>query len=269
MPRADADRRVLVTRPREQADDWVDALAAHGFDAVALPLIAIGPPPDRAAVERAWATLAERRLAVFVSPNAATAFFAAAPSGARWPDGVRAAAPGPGTVEALRALGVPASAIDAPDAAAAQFDSEALWDRLSAADWRGASVLLVRGASGREALAEQLRGAGATVEAVVAYSRSTPRLDAAERARLDAALAAPADHVWLFSSAEAIDRLQEIVGDARLAPPAAAHVDWSAARAVCTHPRIAARARKLGFGQVDEARATLDAVVGCIQSIGP
>jgi uroporphyrinogen-III synthase len=248
-----------VTRPREQADAWVAALAARGLDAVALPLIAIGPSSDPAAVERAWATLGERRLAVFVSPNAATAFFAAAPPGACWPETVRAGAPGPGTVEALQALGVPVSAIDAPEASAAQFDSEALWERLSVTDWHDASVLLVRGASGREALAEQLRSAGATVEAVAAYSRSTPRLDAAERARLAAALAAPARHMWLFSSAEAIDRLAELARGA----------DWSAARSVCTHPRIAARARSHGFGQVHEARATLEAVVACIQSIGP
>jgi uroporphyrinogen-III synthase len=35
--------RVLVTRPREQADTLVEALAAEGFDVVAEPLIAIEP----------------------------------------------------------------------------------------------------------------------------------------------------------------------------------------------------------------------------------
>ena len=42
---------------------------------------------------------------------------------------------------------------------------------------------------------------------------------------------------------------------------------WRAARAVATHPRIAARARSLGFGVVVEAAPGLDAVIACIQSI--
>ena len=250
--------RVLVTRPREQAADWVARLASRGVDAVALPLIAIDAAPDPGAVQAAWTTLAQRRLVVFVSPSAAASFFAARPAGARWPEGVRAGAPGPGTADALQALGVPATAVDAPDAAAAQFDSEALWARLAERDWRDASVLLVRGTSGREALAAHLRTAGATVDAVAAYSRATPVLDAGERALLAAALAAPARHAWLFSSAEAIDRLA-----------AQARADWSHGHAVCTHPRIAARARSHGFGHVHACRATLDAVATCIQSIRP
>ena len=265
--------RVLVTRPRGQAETWVGVLVAHGVDAAALPLIAIGPPPDPGAVVRAWSTLGQRALVVFVSPSAAAAFLAAAPAGPAWPAGVRAGAPGPGTADALLELGVPAGAIEAPDRAAPQFDSEALWARLEARDWRGASVLLVRGTSGREALAARLRAAGATVEALAAYSRTTPKLDASERERLAAALAAPAQHAWLFSSAEAIDRLAELVGAGTDAdspnPGAAAHADWSAACAVCTHPRIAARAREHGFGRVHESRATLDGVVACIQSIRP
>jgi uroporphyrinogen-III synthase len=265
--------RVLVTRPRAQAEAWVGALAAHGIDAVALPLIAIGPAPDPGAVAGAWSTLGRRALVVFVSPSAATAFFAAAPAHAGWPGGVRAGAPGPGTADTLRELGVPEEAIDAPDPAAAQFDSEALWASLAARDWCGTSVLLVRGTSGREALATQLRFAGARVEALTAYSRATPQLEAGERERLAAALAAPAQHAWLFSSAEAIDRLVELVAAGvaagSLDPGVAQHADWSAARAVCTHPRIAARARTHGFGRVHEARATLDAVVACIQSLRP
>jgi uroporphyrinogen-III synthase len=96
------------------------------------------------------------------------------------------------------------------------------------------------------------------VETVGAYRRVAPSFTGAARERLDAATASD-DVVWLFSSSEAIANLARAAGGAR----------WQRARAVATHPRIAARARGLGFGVVVEAGATVDAVVGCIQSIEP
>ena len=62
----------------------------------------------------------------------------------------------------------------------------------------------------------------------------------AERALLAEALHQPVRWIWMFSSSEAIDHLQA------LAPTA----HWQAARALASHPRIAERARALGFGAV-------------------
>ena len=259
-PGAPRGLRVLVTRPREQGVQWVQQLRAAHVDAVALPLLDIGAAPDPVALATAWSGLAAHRLVLFVSPNAAQAFFAAAPSDAYWPVGLRAASPGPGTTEALVALGVPEAQIDAPADDAAQFDSEALWARLRARDWHNASVLVVRGSSGRDWLAARLVESGAQVSSVAAYERGAPRLDAAESERLAAALVDPAAHVWLFSSSEAIDRLEALVADRGA-------VAWSAAHAVATHPRIAARARRLGIADVRECRADAAAVLACIQSI--
>jgi len=257
--------RVLVTRPRAQAPAWVEALVSHGVDAVAVPLIGIGPAPDAAAVRAAWQTLGARRLVMFVSASAVQAWFAAAPAGVRWPSTVRAAATGPGTVAALRACGVPAESIDAPPEDAQRFDSEALWSRLAARDWGGARVLVVRGDGGRDWLAERLTERGANVESVAAYRRTAPVLDAAERGRLRAALDAPSAHVWLFGSSEAIAHLGTVVAVEALSLPP----PWPASCAVATHPRIAESARRIGFGRVHEARATVPDVVACIQSIRP
>jgi uroporphyrinogen-III synthase len=251
--------KAIVTRPAAQADAWVARLRSRGVDAVALPLIAIGPPPDPAAVAQAWAGLAGRGLVVFVSPNAAERFFAARPDGAVWPAGCRAASLGPGTTQALRDAGVPAAAIVAPAADAAQFDSEALWAALAGHAWAGRSVLAVRGDGGREWLADRLREAGAAVTHVAAYQRAAPVFDAAQRALLAAAQREAAAFVWLFSSSEAIDHLEAIAGAQ----------GWSDARAVATHPRIAERARRLGIVDVREARPDLAAVVACIQSFRP
>ncbi len=251
--------RVVVTRPAAQALSWVQRLAARGIDAVAVPLIEIGAAPDAEAVRAAWAGLPARRLVVFVSVNAVLHFFAARPADAEWPMSLLAAAPGPGTAEALRGEGVAAASVIEPADDAPQLDSEALWQRLSAHDWHGARVLIVRGDGGRDWLVERLIEAGAEVDAVAAYSRGVPRLSAEVQRQVDAACADPAGHVWLFSSSEAIANLALLAG----AAPA------SDGRAIATHPRIAARARQAGFGTVSEAAPGLDAVAACIQSMRP
>ena len=252
--------RVIVTRPAPQAAEWVARLRDDGIAAVALPLICIGPAADPAAVQEAWSVLGAQRLVVFVSPNAAEQFMAARPQGAAWPGGVQAGSTGPGTTQALRRLGVPGEQIVEPAAAAAQFDSEALWKQLQRSDWRGSPVLIVRGDGGREWLADMLREHGAQVTLLAAYRRSAPRLDAAGQALLQAALDAPRTHLWFFSSSEAIDNLAALVDD---------EPDWSQARALATHPRIAARAQQLGLVHVTLTRPTLAAVRACIQSMPP
>lgn len=242
--------RAIVTRPADQAQAWVADLRGAGIDAVALPLIDIVPPADAAPVQAAWATLERWALVFFVSANAVQHFFALRPAGAAWPAATRAAAPGPGTAAALRALGLTPlePAADAP-----AFDSEALWQRLRHEPWAGRRVLVVRGEDGRDWLAEQLRAAGAEVDFLAAYARRPPQPDAAARALLAAAAADPARHLWLFSSSEAVRHLQA------LAPVA------SGALALATHPRIAAAARAAGFARVLECRPEPAAVVQAIR----
>lgn len=252
--------RVIVTRPQPQADAWVAVLAAAGIDAVALPLIEIAVAADPAPLAAAWAGLAAIDLAVFVSPNAADRFFAARPARRAWPARTLAAAPGPGTARLLREWGVPADRVAEPPADAPSFDSESLWPVLAAGrDWRSARVLVVRGDGGRDWLGATLRAHGASVEQLAAYRRLAPAFDAGQRALLDAAQREAGEHVWLFSSSEAIDNLHAATGPA--AP------DWTHARAIATHPRIAQRARRLGFGAVFEAAPSLPTVVACLQSI--
>jgi uroporphyrinogen-III synthase len=247
--------RVVVTRPAAQAAEWVDALRSRGLDAVALPLLDIEPLPDPAPLRAAWSTLAQQDLVMFVSANAVQQFFAAAPG--PWPQGVLAGSTGPGTSAALRRLGVPAALLVEPAADAPRFDSEALWQRLAGRDprdWRGRRALIVRGEDGRDWLADALRGAGAEVGFLAAYRRAAPRWNEAERAQLAAACATPHEHLWLFSSSEAVRHL------ATLAPRA----DWSCAIAAASHPRIAATVRAAGFGQVHEITPSPAAVAALV-----
>lgn len=236
--------RVIVTRPAAQAAGWVERLHALGCEAVALPLIGIEPLADPAPLAAVWReALPQAALAMFVSANAVEQFFAARPAGAGWPAACDAGSTGPGTSAALRAAGVPAAQLVEPPADAPRFDSEALWARLAHRDWRGRRVLVVRGEDGRDWFAQTAAAAGAQVAFVTAYRRRPPQPTPAEAAVLACAQAAPQAHLWSFSSSEALGHLRA------LAPAA----DWAAARAVASHPRIAAAARAAGFGQVHEA----------------
>lgn len=250
--------RVIVTRPAAQGQAFVQRLRALGVDAVALPLIAIAPPVDADAVRRAWTTLERQALVMFVSANAVMHFFDQRPPGARWPAGTMAGSTGPGTTAALHAAGVDAAHIVDPGPAG-PFDTDTLWLRIAAWPWAGRQVLVVRGESGRDWLAGRLREAGAEVAHVAAYRRLAPSFEGEAGALLAEALAHPGGHCWHFSSSEAIERL--------VARHAGA--DWAAARALATHPRIAAAARRLGFGHVDEVGVRPEDVATAIGAGAP
>jgi uroporphyrinogen-III synthase len=245
--------RVIVTRPAAQAGPWVQRLQALGVDAVALPLIGIEPPADPAPLQLAWTHLDGAALVMFVSPNAVAHFFEARPPGVSWPPAALAGSTGPGTTRALHEAGVPQALIVEPDPHG-PFDSEAVWAQLGAQPWAGRRALIVRGDGGRDWLSQQLRAAGATVDFVASYRRVPPTIDAAAHALLQAALAAPDDHRWHFSSSEAVAHLH------RARPQHA----WSSARAWATHPRIVEAAQALGFDQVQLIGAGPDAVAAAL-----
>ena len=272
--------KVIVTRPRREADVWVKQLRGLQLDAVALPLIHIGEPKDASGVVQAWQNLHQYSALMFVSSNAVRYFYQSNEhlASVKYDYGAikyRAWATGPGTREALLAASVPADAIDAPAADAKQFDSEALWSRVQSQVKAGDKVLIVRGSSvelqeaetvessesgvmnGRPWLADQLTAAGVQVDFVVSYQRRTPVFDAAEQALI--AQASADGSVWLLSSSEAVANLTSLTS--------ARSLDWSQARALATHPRIAQAAREAGFGVVYESRPLLADVAASIESL--
>lgn len=250
---------LLVTRPRDQALQWVAQLQSRGVPAAALPLLSIQATPDTQDMLQARARLAagSLRALMFVSPNAVEAFMAGAAGG--WPSNTLAVVPGPGSAEALIARGVPRACLLQPPAASAQFDSESLWPEMARLDWRGADVLVIRGEGGRDWLIERWQEAGARVQVVAAYRRSPPQPTPAESAFLQSALASPQSCTWLLSSSESLDHLLPMA--AAQAPERDLGLWLRNSLALATHPRILQRAQALGFGQVDACRPDLDSVV--------
>ena len=264
--------RVIVTRPAQECGKWVDALVQAGLSAQAFPLIAVGPPPDTAAVASAWARIASFDAVMFVSGNAVSHFFALKPAfahvfRAQAAIKTRAFVTGPGSLAALHQAGVDAAWMDAPDTQAGQFDSEALWAVVAHRVVPGYRVLIVRGMGdasmdadvgggvGRNWFASQVLAAGGEVEFLVAYQRRQPNWRVSDRQFVHHA--AHDGSVWLFSSSEAIANLQNAFPD----------VAWDRARAVATHARIAQAARAAGFAVVCESRPVLADLVASIESL--
>lgn len=261
--------RAIVTRPAHEAQAWVADLRASGVDAVSMPLIGIGPVADSAALAQAWNKMHQYDAVMFVSGNAVRHFFAWQPGGISlaWGAPLRAWVTGPGTQRALLACGVPPDCMDAPALDGAQFDSEALWAVVAPQVAAGTRVLIVRGhaaggvhargsapGAGRDWLARHIEAAGGMFDFVVAYERRAPVWSAAD---LDGIARAAVDgSVWILSSAEGLGYLLE----------AAPQQSWRQARAVATHPRIAAMARQAGFAWVQETRPVLAEIVASIES---
>src|SRR4029453_8518581 len=128
------------------------------------------PPADTVALERAHERLSHYQLAIFISTNAVEY---GAPDAKRWPTTLVTFAPGPGTAEALAAVGIADARIPA-----GQFDSEGLLAFPELADVEGKRIVIFRGDDGRELLGDTLRARGAQVEYVACYRRAKPQADA-------------------------------------------------------------------------------------------
>ena len=275
---APSSRRIIITRPQPEADDWVAQLRQRGLRADALPLIDIVPADSpahhtaRLQVRQHWQRYGALML---VSTNAARFFLDPALVQAlaqqqRSAPHTRLWCPGPGTARAAQALGVPIDLIDQPATDAPQFDSESLWTEVgaqaAAMAASGQRVLVVRGASagsaidqlvsgsGREWLARQLQAAGVGVDFVGVYERRAPAWTPAQLAL--AAQALTDGSIWLFSSSEAVMHLSNRFSAAALAP----------AQALSTHARIAQATHAAGFVHIQQCRPSLEDVVASLES---
>lgn len=250
---------VVITRPSAQAGALAGRIAALGREAVLFPLLEIHPLPDPAALRTALGELERYALVAFVSPNAIDAAFALRP---RWPAGLALAVVGEGSRMALARHGVhDGNATILRPADGGRSDSQGLLETLDKAALRGREVLIIRGESGRELLADELRAAGVCVTPVAAYRRCAPALDEQRRAQLARLHETPGD--WIITSSEALRNLVEMVretaGDAGVAKMQQQHL-------LVPHERIAETARLLGFMTITPTGAGDEGLLAALQS---
>lgn len=192
---------VLVTRPQGLGEDLVQAIESRGGEAVLMPAIAIEPlQPDTSELAE-LSTLPAGGLAIFASRNAVA-------WGARYlpQPRPRVAAIGPSTASALAELGL------TPDVRPAGFTTEDLLAQPEFENLSGVRVFIIRGESGRDALATGLKARGARVRYLDVYRRVPAPLDPQRRAQLLARWAGGGIDIFTATSGDIFRNLCKILG---------------------------------------------------------
>lgn len=239
---------IIITRPWHQAQDLVQAISARFSQArlLSFPLFAIAALDDLSELHAYQARLGEYALLSFVSPNAIDAWFASMlehPDHPELPAGLAISVMGAGSrlklLQWQRVL--KDNTVFAPTNPE-QTDSETLLHDLRKLNWQGRRVLIVRGDSGRELLADGLRALGATVDTVAAYQRLQPVWDAGRKQMLRDLL--EQENLWIITSSEALRNLQQGLTLLQI-PDLVAKLQKQ--RLIMPHSRIAETAQQLGF----------------------
>jgi uroporphyrinogen III methyltransferase/synthase len=201
-----AGRRVLVTRPRGQAAELSEPLAAAGAEVLAAALIRIEPPSDPQPLRDAAARAHAFDWIVLTSANAVDALMGAGFQAAarRAVGAARFCAVGPSTAAHLKKQGL------AADLVADEARAEGVIAAMTASGTVGGkSILIPRADIGRDAIARALSEAGALVTEVIAYQTVAEQtvpdavLRALEAGRVD---------VTTFTSGSAVRALAGMLG---------------------------------------------------------
>jgi uroporphyrinogen-III synthase len=159
-------KRILMTRPRAQADNFAEKLRSAGFEPIFFPVIEIQPIENNLALERALSKLDCYDWLVFTSVNAVDVVFSfplhPSPKGrGDGGEGPKVAAIGPKTAEALKTRGI------TPDFVPEEYVAESILPGLG--DLRGKWVLLPRAEIARKALPEAIFESGGIPHEIAVY----------------------------------------------------------------------------------------------------
>jgi uroporphyrinogen-III synthase len=151
-------KRILVTRPRAQADLLVEVLRSAGFEPIYFPVIEIRSVEDHSELDQALKQINQYDWVVFTSVNGVEAVFDRLENFSSLPP---VAAIGPKTAAALKARGV------SPEFVPEEYVAEAILPGLG--NLRGKRVLLPRAEIARKALPEAIIKAGGMAHEIAVY----------------------------------------------------------------------------------------------------
>jgi uroporphyrinogen III methyltransferase / synthase len=240
-------RRVVVTRPVDQAAELVERLRALGAEVVELPLTRIVPIGHSDEIEAALGRLDQYDIVVVTSANGAVCLADRLDAArATVSTGTRVVAVGEATATALRARGIHVD--DLP----AQATGAAIVAALTAGAVAGMRVLLPRARAGRPELPDGLRRAGVHVDDVAFYDTVGCDVDPA------AVAAALKCTDLILTAPSGAERLAALVSDPPSLQP----------RIVTIGPTTSAAARALGFVVAAEsADQSVSGLVNALRSL--
>lgn len=164
--------RVLVTRPRDQAENLARLIEVCGGEAIRFPVIEIVEPQNTQAIQAVIDRLKEFSLAIFISPNAVSRAMKRIQAHGGLPPGLRIACVGQGSARELKNFEVENLIVPRD-----RFDSEALLALPELQAVKGKRIVIFRGEGGRELLGDTLKSRGAEIEYAECYRRARPDID--------------------------------------------------------------------------------------------
>ncbi|MBM3180209.1 MAG: uroporphyrinogen-III synthase [Chloroflexi bacterium] len=238
--------KVLITRPRAQADDFAEKLRSAGFEPIFFPVIEIQPIENNVALERALERLNCYEWMVFTSVNAVdvvfneySAFFL------KENKGVKFAAIGPKTAEALRKHNIE------PGFVPEEYVAEAILPGLG--NVKGKWILLPRAEIARQELPKAISKAGGIAHEVTVYKTLSAKLDLEGLDTLKSGMDAVA-----FTSASTVENFVAILRQNKIDPLSLPNNPLF----VCIGPITAHVAREEGFQNIVVAKEyTTDGVM--------
>ncbi len=170
--------RILVTRPKAQAEALMEQLRKARAEPILLPTIKIIPPPDTGPITAAIKNIKNYQWLILTSSNGVNCFF----------DYLLEKGLGPADLGHLKTICVgPKTALAAKERGfkgglvAKEYAAEGIIELFSSTDINEQKILLPRALKARETLPENLRKKGASVDIVPVYEtifppESTPKL---------------------------------------------------------------------------------------------
>ena len=251
-------KTIVITRPSGQARQLIEvltqAIEKSGVaqrslpEILSLPLLTIIPKDDEQLADYIASSLKDADLAIFVSPNAIESVMRLLERD--WQDFSKTVIPigvmGGSSALALKNHGIGLEKNPTPifmPKNNEQWDSEGLWEELQELkwDWLTKKIIIFKGEGGRDWLADTLKQAGATVEAISTYTRVPLNIDnpgwhAIREMDISKSL-------WVLTSSEAVRYLGNIAKEQFTQ-------GLQSAAALCPHHNIADAAKAIGFGDV-------------------
>ena len=164
-------KKIVVTRARAQASDFLAGLTELGAECIEFPTIEIIPPRAWKEMDQSILSLDLYQWLLFTSVNGVKSFFErleALGKDVRELRGIKIGAIGPKTAQAVRDKGIN------PDLVPAEYRAEAVVEAFKTQELERVRILLPRAAEAREVLPEQLTKMGAVVDVVEAYRTVRP-----------------------------------------------------------------------------------------------
>lgn len=167
-------KRIVVTRSRDQASVFAEALIDRGAMPIEFPSIDVVPPASWAELDAALDNLGTYQWIIFTSANAIRFFFERLRSRGMDIRSLHAnsiCVVGPKTAEALEQFSLKADLIPA------EFKAEGVLAALGGEQVRGKKFLVPRAKVARELIPDKLREMGAEVTVATAYENVRPAAD--------------------------------------------------------------------------------------------